>query len=652
MNRKPWPILVGIILVLLLAAAALWWRPRPAAPTVTLAPALTLSPTPSPVYRLPSREDSRSVYPSLPTVTPPAPGEPTVPAEALAMRAAPTATPGAPPTLTPLPTPIATFTLIPTPTPVLSSGHDDVLMIDIPAGEFIMGSASNDADQRGWECVTSTHNSANCTFPDESPQLIVNLPAFKIDQVPVTNARYQTCVQAQVCNPVPAISSASGIPEDYAQNATYNDYPVRNLTWYDAVTYCGWVGKRLPTEEEWEKAARGTEGISYPWGNTWNAEYLTPQFSAVGTHISGASPYGVLDMLSETGEWTSTPYHIYPGNYDYRLPVRSDVPYNTASSFVVRGRSILASYYHWVTARSIASPGREYPATFRCVQGQTPPPTLDESLVHINLPTMPSPADTVDLTEMVYIPEGAFVMGYNEPYIDSRGNNERANAMPAHSVYLDAFYIDRYEVTYTEYVNFLNTLGGNELSCNGFNCARVRRPDASSSFADIHILVEDGRYSPEPGYEKLPADHVSWYGATAYCAWVGKRLPTEAEWEKAARGTDARLFPWGNQWDPRGATEDVHIPGSQAINVSPYGVYDMLGNRVEWVADWYAEDYYFFSPFYNPTGPSAGEDRVLRSLGGGPDLSGQPRFGLPSRLWETPNSSLGGFRCAYTPGQD
>ena len=115
---------------------------------------------------------------------------------------------------------------------------------------------------------------------------------------------------------------------------------------------------------------------------------------------------------------------------------------------------------------------------------------------------------------------------------------------PQHPVYLEAFWIDRTEVTNGQYVQFLNALGAHTGACGGRDCVETQVEDRYS-----HILRrnQDGRYVVEPGFEDHPVTQVSWYGAQAYCAWVGARLPTEAEWEKAARGVDGRLYPWGHE---------------------------------------------------------------------------------------------------------
>jgi len=543
---------------------------------------------------------------------------------------------------------VALSTPSPTFTPVPATGSDDVPMVEVPTGEFTMGVTYGDALRRYREWADGGAGFPQ-DFTPEIPQLVVDLPSFEIDQFPVTNTRYRACVAAGVCGQVEGIEHHIDLPSDYADDPLYDDYPVRSVTWRDAVAYCGWVGKRLPTEAEWEKAARGTDGRIYPWGNIWNIEYITPLLSPVGSHPEGASPYSVQDVMTEGGEWTADLFGPYPGN-TYWSDFEARVwPYNTidySTWRTVRGdtyRDSLAFLY-WVTVRVGVDPDYAPYVGFRCVRGQTPPPALDEALVRIDIPSTLQPVETVDLDSMVYVPAGTFIMGYAEPYTNSKGVNERANAMPAHEVYLDAFYIDRYEVTYADYVSFLNVMGGHELACQGFTCVWVREPGDPGSFSDVRILLEAGQYRVEPGYEDLPVDRVSWYGAAAYCAWQGKRLPTEAEWEKAARGTDGRLFPWGDEWDS-GCVADIPRPyavGSQECNVSPYGVYDMLSNALEWVADWYAPDYYAYSPLRNPTGPEEGDLRVVRSRGGGPDR------GLPNRMPSPPSSTGPGFRCAYS----
>jgi len=169
------------------------------------------------------------------------------------------------------------------------SWPDPVEMSAVPAGEFLMGSDDPEADA------------------DERPAAPVHLEAFWIDRVEVTNARYGACVEAGACL-LPA-GAAFGA-------ATKADHPVALVGWTQAAAYCRWVGKRLPTEAEWEKAARGVDGRRYPWGSRFepdrvNAGY-TAGTAAAGSYAGGASPYGVLDMAGNVWEWTSSLYRPYP----------------------------------------------------------------------------------------------------------------------------------------------------------------------------------------------------------------------------------------------------------------------------------------------------------------------------------------------------
>ena len=192
----------------------------------------------------------------------------------------------------------------PTDTSALAIGSsrvmaDGMTQLFVPAGEFIMGSASAEA------------------FGDEQPVRTVYLDAFWIDQTEVTNAMYARCVAAGTC-PAPA-QSRSYTRDSYYNNPTYADYPVIYVSWHNADAYCQWAGRRLPTEAEWEKAARGTDGRTYPWGETISCEQANwgssngciGDTTAVGAYPAGASPYGALDMAGNMWEWVADWYGPY-----------------------------------------------------------------------------------------------------------------------------------------------------------------------------------------------------------------------------------------------------------------------------------------------------------------------------------------------------
>ncbi len=227
---------------------------------------------------------------------------------------------------------------------------------------------------------------------------------------------------------------------------------------------------------------------------------------------------------------------------------------------------------------------------------------------------------TVSEGMMALIPAGEFVMGAEELLPDAR---------PVHRVFVSSFWLDRYPVTNAQYRK----------------CAE----------AGGCLPPKDRQAFDEAERAQHPVTNVTWAQARAYCQWKGKRLPTEAEWEKAARGTDARRYPWGNGNDVimnrlRGndlkTTSNGTVPvGSQSAIASPYGVYDLVGSVSEWVKDWYGEDFYQVSPSHDPQGPVRGSFRVLR---GGP-LSERPlEAHVGYRSWDemTYWGPTLGFRCA------
>lgn len=231
--------------------------------------------------------------------------------------------------------------------------------------------------------------------------------------------------------------------------------------------------------------------------------------------------------------------------------------------------------------------------------------------------------------KMVFVPAGEFSMGSEMGDADER---------PVHPVYLDAFYIDMYEVTNAHF----------RLCVDAGACLPPAKAGSSTRAG----------YYDNPDFNDFPVMYVSWEMARAYCAWRGAELPTEAQWEKTARGTDGRTYPWGEGIDCQRANYyhkegtdftacvgDTTRVGSYESGQSPYGAYDMTGNVWEWVADWYGASYYRESPLNNPPGPESGNARVVR---GGAWQFSDYLVRATRRYWFDPSNALEnvGFRCA------
>ncbi|KAA3659521.1 MAG: hypothetical protein DWQ04_22055 [Chloroflexi bacterium] len=268
--------------------------------------------------------------------------------------------------------------------------------------------------------------------------------------------------------------------------------------------------------------------------------------------------------------------------------------------------------------------------------------------------TMPNaPTQTTDVPDVflpvvlkalnpvvMVVPAGEFQMGCDPAH--TGGYSCLPDELPLHAVYLDAYNIDKYETTNNQYAAFLN--GRNSNDCGGHECIDLGDPRT-------HITYQGNQYLAESGYGDHPVIEVSWYGANSYCTENGGRLPTEAEWEIAARGTTIRAYPWGDQ-DPdctlanfSGCLNDTSQVGAYPAGASPYGAMDMAGNVWEWVNDWYDANYYISSPYSNPQGPASGTFKVLRGGGWSPSWSPlRVAYRNPYRPQDP--LSFAGFRCA------
>ena len=252
--------------------------------------------------------------------------------------------------------------------------------------------------------------------------------------------------------------------------------------------------------------------------------------------------------------------------------------------------------------------------------------------VEAQTPAQTTPATQVQkvpTSVMVDIPAGSFMMG---------GQPHDSDALPVREVFVSRFSIGKYEVTVRQY-----------KACEADGACT--RPVKTSDDVDVFNYGGEDR-------DLHPINGVTWEQARDYCRWENKRLPTEAEWEKAARGADRRKYPWGDDL-PSCKYTVMHgeYPGCNTMltskvgrkqgDVSPYGVHDMAGNVAEWVQDWYNPKYYTSSPTRDPTGPETGSKRATRGAG---YYSGPERMNIGARNFAKPDEANAeiGFRCAMS----
>jgi formylglycine-generating enzyme required for sulfatase activity len=517
-------------------------------------------------------------------------------------------------------------------TPVLQS-KNGLSVVSVPDGCFMMGSANGEGDE------TPIHETC--------------MDGYWIGQTEVTNAQYRACVDAGVCTP----------PDDrtWFDDPAYAGYPVLYVTWDDAAAYAAWVNGSLPTEAQWEYAARGPEAWTYPWGNEFDGTRLNfcdtncgqdwhssdyndgfAQVSPAGSLTSGASWVGALDMAGNVWEWVADWYENYPAESQTN-------PTGPASGDqrVVRGGSWAESAYTVrTTYRDYNSPGSDSSVIgFRVVIPSDPALQVTPTPAFV-LPTIAAPTPTATPTApayviqagtsnadwtpetqefnriaMAHVPGGCFMMGSSESQIEAafqqcesvrgKGQCNRTlfeNQGPAHEVCLSEYWISQTEISNAQYKACVDA---GVCYLPGYPSSRYQ----SSTWGD-------------PAIDDYPAT-VTWEQAVIYTQWIGSSLPTEAQWEYAARGPEGLTYPWGNQYDGlrlnycdrscNGNERDHNYedgyrllaPVSSFENgVSWVGALNMLGNVSEWTADHYGS--YGVGRQLDPTGPTAGDARVVR----------------------------------------
>ena len=587
-------------------------------------------------------------------------------------------------------TPTQKFSVTPdiNPTTTLGIGStfiretDDMVMVYVPGGEFQMG--SNDSD----------------SFDNESPEHTVYLNSYWIDKYEVNSTQFSEFLNEtlnQNNENLIYIGSQTNINIVGGQalpDSGFENHPINYVTWEGAAAYCEWSGGRLPTEAEWEKAARGIDSWVYPWGNSFSGTNLNfcdancsqewkdssvndgyAETAPVGNFPGGSSPYGAEDMSGNVWEWVSD---WYDADYYYSSPYKSPDGPTSGDTHIVRGGSYLNYdlYLRTTNRFNTTNINKRVDFGFRCVYpineenilsetdvfNQTKVETPPQQPTETPIPASQTPTQTplselsigssiireLDAMEMMYIPGGTFTMG---------SPSTSSNAYPPHEVNLDAYWMDKYEVSNDQYAAFLNA-NGNQSEGDG----TISVTWYNTNNANISLV--GSKYVSDTNYGNHPVMNVSWFGAAAYCEWVGGRLPTEAEWEYAAMGGENRIFAWGDKyWDgiqtnacdsncPYDHRDDSVNDGyaytapvtAYPAGVSAFGQYNLTGNVAEWVLDDYSTDFYSSGITDNPVNITNSRTKVNRG-GGWVSLVTDLYNTLRCSQYSTNRYLTVGFRC-------
>lgn len=480
------------------------------------------------------------------------------------------------------------------------STRDGSVLVLIPGGTFRVG----------WKR----------RLPGEVPEKRVTLSPYLIGKCEVTQAQMRVfCEQTGRTLP----------PRAWWEPRA--DEPAQDMFFDDATAYCDWAGLRLPTEMEWEFAARGDGDIAFPWGNeaaaarrarlSGGGSTSLGRTAPVGSFGEGASPFGCLDMLGNVWEWVSDwyahPLGLAAESVDPQGPaegearmIRGGAWSTSAESGPMEERRQTSPSAHQcdIGFRVAASLALSTPSTKAAVARASKEPVAsaspDEKPAHgpsvrrsglayrgVNSKGCEEYLNERDGSTLVYVPGGSFEIG--------RGGRPSAEEM-TRRVVLSPYLIGKTEVTWAQMKRFCKATGRNPPPKQWWNAR-----------------------------EDEPCVEMFWFDAAAYCEWAGLRLPTEMEWELAARGTDDREFPWGDEPEYDGVTHRAQVyhegelgefprtcpVGRYPLGASPYGCLDMLGNAAEWCADWYEPELAAGPVLKDPRGAAEGTQRVVR--GGG-----------------------------------
>ncbi len=505
----------------------------------------------------------------------------------------------------------------------------------MPSGQFKMGCAKG---------------KGNCEAEDLD-YWTVFLDSFYIEEHEVTNEQYCIFLNVMENQSEEGVNWYRGnhfdkdslgmirydsLRECYKVDKGYEKHPVHAVTWNGATAYAKWAGKRLPTAAEWEYSARSAGDQYTTYAGSDNIDEVAWYFenSEMSTHPvkqKKSNAYGLYDMTGNVAEWCSDYASVSKFNR-YDTLVNHQGP-EDGFHRVCRG----GSYNNKGIALKTFHKGYGHPNIvngFRCALSTSSGGAIklkgEQKVVGLEV-TPPS---------MILLPTASFEMGCTQ----EQGSACDENTKPIRTVEINAFYLDQYEVTNLQFCQFLNEKG---------NQTEDGKLWLDTRNDQVRIVLKNGVFRPKIGYDDHPVVYVSWYGARAYAKWAGKRLPTEAEWEYAAReaGKGQYKYSGSNEvdavaWYKDNSESSIHAVGKKAPN--SLGLYDMSGNVGEWCSDWYQEDYYARSTnATDPKGPASGESKVIR---GGAWLFAADRASVSSRGrgWPINSDSYTGFRCAKT----